>query len=136
MNLDLENFKYNYNLLSTGTTNNAKDLCRTKKLEIDYSSSIKFIDLITKFNTLYVALKKEYNEIEKLNLSKSIDFISFFQTENFSQLQLDLCDVNEGIYNENGWIYLLLHENNDVLESYIKIRKLSCVLFRKFICQY
>lgn len=119
MNLDLEKFKYNFNLLSTETTNDAKDLCRTNKLEIDYSSSIKFIDLITKFNTLYVAFKKEYEKIEKLNLSKSMDFVSFYQTKNFRQLRLDLYDVKDGIYNEDGWIYLLLNEENGVLENYI-----------------
>lgn len=119
MNLDLEKFKYNFNLLSTETTNDAKDLCRTNKLEIDYSSSIKFIDLITKFNTLYVAFKKEYEKIEKLNLSKSMDFVSFYQTKNFRQLRLDLYDVKDGIYNEDGWIYLVLNEENGVLENYI-----------------
>lgn len=55
MLLYLENFEYNFNLNST--------LSYFNKQAIDYSNSISLMDIVCKFNKLYIESKKELIEI-------------------------------------------------------------------------
>ena len=77
---ELDNYMKECNLVFTDTINRL-DFCRVDfdidKVEVNYDDSISLLHLVSSFNKLYLSFKKEYEELEKLNLGKSIEVASF-----------------------------------------------------------
>ena len=111
------------NLVFTDTIDRL-DFCRVDfdidKIKIDYIDSINLLHLVSSFNKLYLSFKKEYDELDKLNLGKTIEILSFekfdYNGDNYRNLILYI--DNPFITNhENTLLYL--REINGEIKPFI-----------------
>lgn len=106
-------FIYNYNLSLINETD--VRIQKDKDEEVDYSNKIKLIDLITKFNELYLLFKKDYKKLKKFNLSKRVEFTDFKENGNTKCLVLNLYGINKS--SDYGTLYI--RKSNNMIDSYI-----------------
>lgn len=111
------------NLVFTDTIDRL-DFCRVgfdiDKIKVDYVDSINLLHLVSSFNKLYLSFKKEYDELDKLNLGKTIEVLSFeksdYNGDNYRNLILYI--DNPFITNhENTLLYL--REINGEIKPFI-----------------
>jgi len=113
MNKNLEDFKNFYNLFSTNTL---KKLQHYKKnIEIDYTSSIKFIDIITKFNESYMEFKNDLQNLPNMNINSKIEFA--YYSDNF--LVFQIYNEDESIYTTDDWLSLKMQYFDGKYEAFI-----------------
>ena len=90
---ELDRYIKECNLVFTDTVDRL-DFCRTDfdldKTEVNFSDSISLFHLVSSFNKLYLAFKKEYDELEKLKLGKKVEVVGFnkfsLQNDNYRVL--------------------------------------------------
>ena len=107
------------NLVFTDTMNRL-DFCRVDfdidKTEVNYAHSINLLQLVSSFNKLYLSFKKEYDELDKLNLGKTIEVLSFgkfnYNGDNYRNLTLYI--DNPIITNHENTILYLREINNEI----------------------
>ena len=113
---ELNRFIYNYNQITTNLIYDGRDIYKNGfEIKPDYTNSTKLIDIVTKFNEQYQNFKKDFEKLPKINLAKKINYREFSTYDNNKLLVLDLYNVNEGLYNEDGWIALQLYFLNSKL---------------------
>ncbi len=76
----LEEYIKECNLVFTDTISRL-DLCRVdfdvEQVTANYANSVSLLNLISSFNKLYLSFKEEYEQLEKLNLGKTIEVLDF-----------------------------------------------------------
>lgn len=108
-------FTYNYDLKLINETH--IEIKNNKEI-IDYSNKISLIELITKFNKLYLMFKKKYKKIKKINLSQRVELVDFKEKGAIKSLVLNLYGINPGIFNKD-YATLYIHKSNSIIDSYI-----------------
>ena len=111
------------NLVFTDTIDRL-DFCRVDfdidKIKVDYVDSINLLHLVSSFNKLYLSFKKEYDELDKLNLGKTIEVLSFekfdYNGDNYRNLILYI--DNPFITNHEDTL-LCLREINGEIKPFI-----------------
>ena len=101
------------------------DFCRfdfdIDKVKINYDNSISLFNLISSFNKLYLSFKKEYEELEKLNMGKYVSVLSFdtfyFDEEYYSVLSLY---IYEPTITKHGDTFLFLREINGEMKPTLR----------------
>lgn len=120
--MNLEEFIYVFNLMTTLTITDRKELCNliNKKIqkEIDYSNSIEFYKLVELFNKQYLIFKKEYEKLEKIDFGKYIRFFNFGKVDNKRYLGIYIYEPNKDICDKEDTILYLLEEE-DGIYSYV-----------------
>ncbi len=106
-------FTYNYNL--SLVNGNEVMINEDNQEKIDYTDKISLIDLITKFNNLYLMFKKDYKKIKKFDLVKRIELADFKESNNIKQLILNLYVINKN--GDSAKLYINRFCN--IVESYI-----------------
>ena len=80
-----ESIKY-FNLVFTDTLV-SEDFSRVgfdlDKKKVNYDNCISLYDLISKFNKLYSLFKKEYRDLDKLDLGKNVEVLDFSKFDLF-----------------------------------------------------
>ena len=112
-----------WNLVFTDTVDRL-DFCKVgfdiDKTEVNCADSISILYLISSFNKLYLLFKKEYEELEKLNLGKSIKVLSFekydFNGDSYRNLILY---VKEPTITEHESTILFLNEINGKMKPFV-----------------
>lgn len=112
-----------WNLVFTDTVDRL-DFCKVgfdiDKTEVNYAESISLLYLISSFNKLYLLFKKEYEELEKLNLGKSIEVLNFekydFNGDSYRNLILY---VKEPTITEHESTILFLNEINGKMKPFV-----------------
>ena len=88
--------------------------------KINYEDSISLSNLISSFNELYKSFKKEYAELEKLPLGKSVEVLSFdkftFKNENYRLLTMY---IDEPIITKHPDTILYLREINGEIMPFV-----------------
>lgn len=85
---------------------------------INNNNNTKLLDVIKLFNELYKKFKLEYSQLPKFDLSKTIKYSLFLDSQDNTMLSFNLVDVNDGIYNEEGWIALdIFSLNNQIFAN-------------------
>ncbi len=114
------------NLVFTKTLN-ANDFCRVdfagvENIPVNTQDSIKLIDIITSFNKLYVAFKKEYDKLEKINLGENVEVISFkkfhFNYEN-QDIREVILYINKPTFTKHNSTILYLREADGKIKPFI-----------------
>lgn len=111
------------NLVFTDTIDRL-DFCRVDfdidKAEANYVDSINLLHLVSSFNKLYLSFKKEYDELDKLNLGKTIEILSFekfdYNGDNYRTLILY---IDNPIITSHKDTILYLREINDEIKSFV-----------------
>lgn len=111
------------NLVFTDTIDRL-DFCRVDfdidKAEVNYVDSINLLHLVSSFNKLYLSFKKEYDELDKLNLGKTIEVLSFgkfdYNGDNYRTLILY---IDNPIITSHKDTILYLREINDEIKSFV-----------------
>lgn len=119
----LDNYIKECNLVFTDTIDRL-DFCRVDfdidKIKVDYVDSINLLHLVSSFNKLYLSFKKEYDELDKLNLGKTIKILSFekfdYNGDNYRNLILYI--DNPFITNHEDTL-LYLREINGEIKPFI-----------------
>ena len=88
-----------------------------ERIDINYNDCISLYDLINSFNKMHLAFKKEFSELEKLDLGKEISVVDFTKYDDELRV-LDLAVYKPKASNEN-YLYLYLREINGVSMPYI-----------------
>ena len=82
MTKELDEYIKKCNLVFTNTIDR-KDFCNAdfdaNKAVVNYDESISLMNLVSSFNKLYTLFKKEYKELVKLNLGKSVHFLNYIE---------------------------------------------------------
>lgn len=121
--MDLQEFIYAFNLATTLTVTDRKELYTliNKKInkEIDYSNSIKFYKLVELFNEQYLIFKKDYEELEKIDFGEYISFFNYGKTDSGRYLGVYIYGPNKDICDKDDTTTLYLLEENDKVYSYI-----------------
>lgn len=120
---NIDNYIKKCNLVFTNTCD-SNYFCRydfdINKVEVDYGNSISLFDLFSSFNELYLEFKNEYEKLEKLNLGKDIEIISFnnfsLNGDNYRVLKLY---INESSIRKHSNTFLYLREINNELRSFV-----------------
>lgn len=120
--MDLKEFIYVFNLMTTLTVTDRKELCYlyNEKInkEIDYSNSINFYELVKLFNKCYLLFKNDYEKLEKIDFGEYIQFFNFNKTENNRYLGIYIYGPNSDICDKGDTTLYLIEENNTI-HSYI-----------------
>ena len=111
------------NLVFTDTIDRL-DFCRVDfdidKTEVNYVDSINLLHLVSSFNKLYLSFKKEYDELDKLNLGKNIEVLSFrkfdYNGDNYRNLILY---IDSPIITNYKDTFLYLREINDEIKPFV-----------------
>ncbi len=86
--------------------------------KINFSNYIKLIDLITRFNKIYLSFKKKYNKLSKFNISKKEELVEFESNGDIDHLVLALYGIDSDIFrNEYGLLHI--YKSNNIINSYI-----------------
>lgn len=107
------------NLVFTDTVDRS-DFCRVgfdvDETEVNYVDSINLFHLVSSFNKLYLSFKKECDELDKLNLGKTIEVLSFekFDYNGDSYRNLVLYIDNPVITNHKDTILYLREINGEI----------------------
>lgn len=121
--MDLEKFIYAFNLLTTLTIADRKELYNLinnkNNKEIDYSNSINFYKLVELFNKQYIIFKKEYEKLEKINFGEYIRFFNFGVSGSDRYLGIYISGLNKEISDKYDSTILYLFEENGTINSYI-----------------
>ena len=111
------------NLVFTDSVN-ILDFCRVDfdidKAEVNYVDSINLLHLVSSFNELYLSFKKEYDELDKLNLGKTIEILGFekFDYNGDSYRNLILY-IDNPIVTNREYTILYLREINGEVKPFI-----------------
>ncbi len=88
--------------------------------EVNYDDSISLFNLVSSFNELYKSFKKEYAELDKLPLGKSVEVLSFdkftFKNENYRILVMY---IDEPLITPHPDTILYLREIDGKLMSFV-----------------
>jgi len=111
------------NLVFTDTIDRL-DFCRADfdidKTEVKYVDSINLMHLVSSFNKLYLAFKKEYDELEKLDLGKNIEVLSFvkfdYEGDNYRYLALY---IDNPVITNHKDTFLYLREFNGEIKPFV-----------------
>jgi len=120
---ELDEYLKKCNLVFTNT-NNRFDFCRLDfdldKVEVNYDNCISLFELVSSFNKLYILFKKEYEQLEKMNLGRKIKIISF---EKFSLGDKDyrnlILYIDEPIITDRTDTILYLREINGKMKPFV-----------------
>ena len=124
---ELDEYIRKCNLVFTNTVGRL-DFCRfdfdIDKVKINYDNSISLFNLISSFNKLYLSFKKEYEELEKLNMGKYVSVLSFdtfyFDEEYYRVLSLY---IDEPTITKHGDTFLFLREINGEMKPFVTNNK-------------
>ena len=90
------------------------------KQEVNYDSSISFLDLVSSFNKLYLSFIKEYDALPKLKLGKYVEALDFskfdFDKESYRILRLY---ISKPVITKHGSTILYLREINGEILPYV-----------------
>lgn len=122
--MDLNNFIYDFNLASTKTVTDKFEICNSinngRKVLIDYSESINFIDLVTKFNDAYQEFKPNLKQLKPFlkMLGSKVTFAYFINEKDFIDLALSVDKPNPNIFNDT-WaaIHILQIDNSYIVRA-------------------
>jgi len=116
--MNLNDFIYNFNLVTTKTITDIKELCTVQKVnkQIDYSESISLIDMLNLFNQAYLKFLSDFKEVATLEfLGKKISFENFYFNSNTSVLYLSTAKPNLKYISENWYcIYIINYDDNNI----------------------
>ena len=115
---ELNNWINKINLLFTNTCDREELFAGTNK-EVNKEDSISLYDLISAFNKMYVSFKREYDELDKKDLGKYVDFCNFRKTSdnNGNDIRmLSLYIENPSITNHSS-TYLFITETEGKIQS-------------------
>lgn len=91
--------------------------------EVNYDDSISLFNLVSAFNELYKSFKKEYAELEKLPLGKSIEFLEFSKfTYDNDNCRVLMMYIDEPIITNHPDTILYLREINGEILSFVNNR--------------
>lgn len=115
---ELEKCIKRLNLIFTNTTNKMgifNDDFDLEKESVNYNKTISLYDLVDIFNRLYLSFKKEYQQLDKLELGEGIEVKQFIKKsdENYRHL---LINISKSV-KEPTLIYFT--ECNNEIKSYI-----------------
>ena len=111
------------NLVFTDTIGRM-DFCRVgfdvDKTEVNYDDSINLWQFVSSFNKLYLSFKKEYDELEKLNLGKSIEALHFrkFDSDN-DKYRVLIAYIEEPTITKHEDTVLYLREINGEMKPFV-----------------
>ena len=86
-------------------------------IEINYDNCISLYNLICAFNKMHIAFKKEYDKLEKLDLGKDVNVLSFTKIEDRLRV-LEMILYKPTLIDQN-YAYLYLRELNGVIKPFI-----------------
>lgn len=86
------------------------------KKKVNYDNCISLYDLISKFNKLYSLFKKEYRDLDKLDLGKNVEVLDFSKFDLFGDnIRFLSMYINKPTITNHQNTYLYLREfNNDI----------------------
>lgn len=88
--------------------------------EVNYEDSISLFNLISSFNELYKSFKKEYAELEKLPLGKSVEALTFDKfTFNNNNYRLLTMYIDEPLITSHPDTILYLREINGKIMPFV-----------------
>ena len=111
------------NLVFTDTIDRL-DFCRVgfdiDKTEVNYEGSINLWQFVSSFNKLYLAFKKDYDELEKLSLGKKIKVLNFnkfgFDNDEYRVLRIY---IDEPTITKHEDTVLYLREINGEMKPFV-----------------
>lgn len=120
---ELDRYIKQWNLVFTDTSDRL-DFCRVDfdidKTEVNYDGSISLYNLVSSFNKLYLLFKKEYEELEKLNLGKDIEVLSFEKFDyNGDDYRSLIFYIDEPTITKHGDTILYLREINGEMKPLV-----------------
>ena len=116
---ELDKFIKEINLVFTNTIQ-AIDFCRVdfdlEKQKVNYENAINMYKLVSSFNKLYLSFKKEYNDLEKLELGKDLQILNFnqFTIDKEHHRIIDIYITNPIICDHNYTILSICEKNNHI----------------------
>ena len=120
---ELDRYIKECNLVFTDTVNRM-DFCRVDfdidKTKVICDDSVSLLHLVSSFNELYLLFKKDYEELEKLELGKYIEVQSFnkfsFDKDNYRNLILY---IDKPTITKRGNTILYLREINSEIKPFV-----------------
>ncbi len=120
----LDNCIKTWNLIFTDTLK-SEDLCtrdfNLSKSEVNYQNCISLYNLVYAFNKLYLAFKKEYNELEKIEMGRSIEIVQFkkFSDEDGKEYRTLIIDIDEPTIINQPDTLLYLRDIDGQMETFV-----------------
>jgi len=119
----LDRYMKECNLVFTDTVDRL-EFCRVDfdidKIEVNYNDSISLLHLVSSFNKLYLSFKKEYDNLEKLDLGKSIEVLRFskfdYNKDNYRNLTIY---IDEPTITKHGNTILYITEINNEIKPFV-----------------
>ena len=119
----LEGFIKEYNLVFTNTNKHNEIRGEINDIilrKVNYDNCISLFELVSSFNKLYMMFKKEYDELEKLDLGKKVSFCKFdkfsYNNDNYRELCLY---IDEPKMTNHSDTLLYLSEVNGEMKSFV-----------------
>lgn len=122
----IEEFIYEFNLVSTLTVTDTYEWCYVINnridREIDYENSVSFYHLVESFNKLYLKFKNDYDRLTKLNLGDKLEILKFGKWEyngsNYRKLVIYVDNPNKEVCDDYDTL-LYLYEKDGEVSSYV-----------------
>lgn len=117
---DLKDYMHLFNLSSTLTVKDDIELwtagVKPLEKEVNYSNCIDLYSVIHSFNKLYVLFKRDYDNLSRLDLGKSISYLALATSkeENYRCLYIDIDKPKKEVCNEDDTLLCLLDNNGEI----------------------
>lgn len=120
---DLDNFIKEINLVFTNTIDKY-EFCRVgfniDDVNVNYDGSISLYELVSSFNKLYLNFKKDYEQLDKIQFGKYLQFGNFFKSEREDCDYMELMFyVDEPYVCNHSETLLYLVSENSVISSFV-----------------
>lgn len=120
---NLDEYIRECNLVFTDTIDRL-DFCRVdfdiNKVKVNYTDSINLLHLVSSFNQLYLAFKKEYAKLEKLDLGKQFKVLSFHKFNFDADAYRDLVIyMNKASFTNRRNTFLHIREINGEIKPFV-----------------
>ena len=120
-NKKLDEFINDFNLVTTNTvTQDYFCMVNKKPVEIDYSNSIRLIDIVRLLNEIRLEYLEEVKSMPELNIGEEICFINYNDYSNAQYLHLLIKNPKKEIYGEDNKLYAWLSKDDEGYRIYLR----------------
>lgn len=114
--MNLKNFIYDFNLVTTNTASNIDEFCKIinedRQVPIKYEGSTSFFDIVNKFNQAYQAYLPNLQILKQLSqiFGEEVRYKYYSKRENFCVLEV--IKPHSHIFDED-WVAIYIYQNKE-----------------------
>ena len=116
--IDLNDFIYSVNLVSTGAIRDVEDLNSDLNINLNYKDCVSLIDIVRAFNDEAVKYNEDLKKLPKLNLGNQVTLLGVLSDNDYLKLMFYIDSPIKGLCDdESTFLYVIMNEGK--ISSYI-----------------